>query len=86
MNEKKLILCDKLYDGIKDELQDKMEVLVEDKMITAVGRELPRDEYTEIIDLSELTVTPGMIDAHVHASMLKWQELEQVHLQSEHKS
>ena len=83
MNNKKLILCGKLYDGIQDKLQEKMEILVEGKMITAVGRKLPRDEHTEIIDLSDLTVTPGMIDAHIHGSMLKWQELEQVHLQSE---
>ena len=55
--KKKLIICGKLFDGIKDELQEQMEILVEDTRIKAVGRNLPKDEYTEIIDLSHLTVT-----------------------------
>ena len=44
-----------------------MELLIRENRIEAVGRQLPRGEECEIIDLGDMTVTPGMIDAHVHA-------------------
>ena len=44
-----------------------MEILVSGDRIAMVGRDLPRNEECEVIDLSDKTVTPGMIDAHVHA-------------------
>lgn len=62
-----LIVCGKLFDGIHDTLQPGMEILVAGDRIEAVGRDLPRGEECQVIDLSEKTVTPGMIDAHVHA-------------------
>ena len=48
-----------------------------------VGRNLPCDENTEMIDLSNLTVTPGMIDAHIHGNLMKWQEMDTILYQSE---
>ncbi len=80
---RKLILCGKLYDGVRDEFQDKMEILVEDDIILDVGRNFSGDEHTEVIDLSQLTVTPGLIDAHVHGNILKWQEWDFNLFQSE---
>ena len=65
-----LIMCGKLFDGIHDELMTDMEILVEGNKITAVGRNLTRPEDAEIIDLKHLTVTPGMIDAHVQSDAL----------------
>ena len=62
-----LLLCGKLFDGVQESLQPQMEVLICGDRIEAVGRNLPRGEDCEIIDLSDATVTPGMIDAHVHA-------------------
>ncbi len=62
-----LLKCGKLFDGIHDELQPNMEILVSGDRIAMVGRDLPRNEDCEVIDLSTKTVTPGMIDAHVHA-------------------
>ena len=44
-----------------------MEILVSGDRIAMVGRDLPRNEECEVIDLSDKTVTPAMIDAHVHA-------------------
>ena len=79
----KLIRCGKLFDGIKEELQEKMEILVEEDHILLVGRNLPHAEQAEIIDLSHLTVTPGMIDAHVHGNILKWQDMDDVLFHSE---
>lgn len=62
-----LLLCGKLFDGVQESLQPRMEVLICGDRIEAIGRNLPRGEDCEIIDLSDATVTPGMIDAHVHA-------------------
>lgn len=72
MEKKYLIICGKLFDGKREELLSNMEILVEGKHIKAVGKNLSRPESVEIIDLSHLTVTPGMIDAHVHSDMLDW--------------
>jgi imidazolonepropionase-like amidohydrolase len=62
-----LLRCGKLFDGIRDELQPQMELLVCGPYIEAVGRHLPVPEGCEIVSLPDKTVTPGMIDAHVHA-------------------
>ncbi len=68
------IKCGKLYDGLKAELQENMEILIEDKYIKEVGQNLECPEGTEVIDLSDMTVTPGMIDAHVHPSIFDWRK------------
>lgn len=67
-----VIRCGKLYDGILDELQPDMEILVENDRIMEVGRSVARPEGCEEIDLSDATVTPGMIDAHVHLTFFEW--------------
>ncbi len=72
----KKIICGKLYDGIHDELLKNQEILIKDKYIQAVGANLDTPEDCEIIDLSHLTVTPGMIDAHVHASFFDWRDID----------
>lgn len=45
---------------------------MKDKLIEAVGPNLEYPEGTEIIDLQNCTVTPGMIDAHVHSQYIDW--------------
>jgi len=42
-------------------------VLIEDGRIARIGGSAPRD--AEVIDCTGLTVTPGLIDAHVHLGM-----------------
>lgn len=72
----KKIICGKLYDGIHDELKAGQEILIQDDVILEVGPHTATPEGCEVIDLSALTVTPGMIDAHVHAAYFDWRELE----------
>ncbi len=69
------IKCGYLYDGIKPILQEDMEILVEDKKILEVGHNLPCPENTVIKDLTSMTVTPGMIDGHVHPQFFDYKEL-----------
>jgi len=42
------------------------EVLVEHERISAVGQNVRRPAGTEVIDLGDRTLLPGLIDAHVH--------------------
>ncbi|SEG37762.1 Imidazolonepropionase [Bryocella elongata] len=42
------------------------EVLVEGERIKAVGGHLPRPEGSAFIDLGDVTLMPGLIDAHTH--------------------
>ena len=74
MSEYTKIQCGKLYDGLRAELQPKVDILVQNDKIVAIGHDLPCPEHTKIIDLSDKTVTPGMIDAHVHAGYFDWRD------------
>jgi imidazolonepropionase-like amidohydrolase len=45
-------------------------ILIRDGKIQAVGADLPVPEGTRVIDLSKLTVLPGLIDCHTHLADL----------------
>ena len=47
----------------RDELCD---ILVEDGVIAAVGKDLPADQADEIIAAAGLVVSPGLVDMHTH--------------------
>lgn len=70
------LICGKLYDGISDELRANWELLLQDDKILEVGPHTAAPEGCRTVDLSALTVTPGMIDAHVHASFFDWREID----------
>ena len=72
MENYKVILCGKLYDGLSDVLQEQMEILVKGNQIIEVDKNVAKPAGTETIDLSHLTVTPGLIDAHVHYGTGNW--------------
>ncbi len=73
MSEKTYIIkCGKLYDGKKDIIQEDMEILVRGNRIVEVAKKVTAVPGCDIIDLSDSTVTPGLIDAHVHFSYGDW--------------
>ncbi len=67
----KLIRCGKLFDGVNEQLRSGMEILVCGNVIREVGQNLTVPASTEVIDLSGLTVTPGLIDAHIHLDLME---------------
>jgi dihydroorotase len=44
----------------------RLDVAVTDGRIAAVGRELPRGEAREVVNVTGKLVTPGLVDAHTH--------------------
>lgn len=61
-----LIRAGKLYDSNKREFIRNQEVLIQNGLISEVGTKLSIPKGTTIIDLSQHTLTPGLIDAHTH--------------------
>jgi imidazolonepropionase-like amidohydrolase len=57
----------RLFDGWSDILLERPHVLVEDGRIAAIeSGDLNPPHDAEIVDLGEVTLLPGLIDAHVH--------------------
>lgn len=72
MDEKKtLIKCGKLFDGVTEHMQDDMQILVSGNRIQEVGKNLTVPAGTEEIDLTAYTVTPGLIEAHIHMDVME---------------
>lgn len=84
MSKYTYIICGKLYNGIDAEFKENQKILVKDNKIEAVGADIPQPESAEVIDLSDATVTPGMIDAHMHMDYIDWHTIrEEVYTTSE---
>ena len=63
---KTAIICGTLISAADDTVQDNMVIVIDGKRIVEIGtKEILRSEY-KIIDLTDYTVLPGLIDAHVH--------------------
>lgn len=64
------IRCGACFDGVHEELRKNVGILVREGRIVQAGQDLPCPRGTQVLDLSHLTVTPGLIDAHVHFDFL----------------
>jgi imidazolonepropionase-like amidohydrolase len=64
-----VLVCGAVFDGVSSELRGRTEILVRDGMIADVGSSVSHPDGSTLIDLSELTVSPGFIDTHVHLTM-----------------
>ena len=62
----KAIKCGKLVDGKSETMRTNIVILVEDNIIKQVGEGIPIPPDAQIIDLSNATVLPGLIDCHTH--------------------
>lgn len=61
-----LLKVAKLYDSENNTFLKNQEILVKGKRIEKVGTNIQAPAGTEIINLQNCTVTPGLIDAHTH--------------------
>ena len=66
MAELTYVRCGKLFDGTNETLHEGWNILIEGGMIKEVGPAVACPNGAKVIDLSHLTVTPGLIDAHIH--------------------
>jgi imidazolonepropionase-like amidohydrolase len=63
-----LVVNARVFDG--ERLLEKTDVAVADGTIRAVGRALTRSERLAVIDGTNRTIMPGLIDAHAHVTSL----------------
>ena len=65
--QRKIIYCGTLIDGTSNSARNKITIIVEKNKITALNNGYtPLISGDELLDLSQKTVLPGLIDMHVH--------------------
>src|SRR3954469_2041559 len=59
------IRCGALFDGKSDRLQQNVVISIEGERIKAIGA-APTNSAAQVIDLSDQTCLPGMVESHTH--------------------
>lgn len=66
----------RLIDGLADQPQEGVSIIVDGERISQItGSDAPAPTGAEVIDLTGKTVVPGLIDTHVHATLLDSESL-----------
>lgn len=66
---KKVICCGNLFSPQKRKFVERQNVYIDGERIVKIETGALDPEYTEVIDLSDKYVLPGMIDAHLHTCL-----------------
>jgi imidazolonepropionase-like amidohydrolase len=69
-NEITFIKAGKLFDSENGKILANYVIKIENNKITAIGKNISIPENAKIIDLTEYTVLPGLIDGHTHLMTL----------------
>lgn len=64
-----LLMNGNIIDGTGAELKERWDVLISDERIVKIGPNLTIPEHTTVVDISGLSLLPGLIDVHGHIYM-----------------
>ncbi|QIZ76689.1 metal-dependent hydrolase family protein [Ferrimonas lipolytica] len=59
-----------LIDGVSDDVRSNVTIVVSDNTITAIKDGFINDDNGRVVDLTDSTVMPGLMDMHTHVDML----------------
>ncbi len=69
MTDRIVLKGGRLLDPRQDSLGPRTDILIEGGKVSQVGGHIENAQDATVIDVSGLTVMPGLIDAHVHIYM-----------------
>lgn len=58
-----------VWDGTSDEIREDVDIVVKDNRIESINDRGEEDPEGEVIDAKDLTVMPGLMDAHIHQGL-----------------
>jgi imidazolonepropionase-like amidohydrolase len=65
--QRTILHCGKLINGVSDQVQTQMSIVIEGKKIVSIDKGYTRGSHEDkVIDLKDKTVMPGLMDMHVH--------------------